>query len=97
MGQKTNREFYNAWLRLTKREGPFIVSGDISVFGYVAFVENNGKLQLAEGELGVLSSVKTYMSHPTAIPAIFFKYKITGDTQAGIKLVLKETGILMQD
>jgi len=92
MGQKTNREFYNAWLRLTKRGGPLVVEGDISVFGYVAFVENNGRLQLAEGELGVLSSAKTYINHPTAIPAIFFKYKITGDAQAGIKLVLKEAG-----
>lgn len=92
MGKSTNRQFYNKWRSLTKKSGPLVVSGNKTCFGYVAFVMNNNRLVLSEGEFGILGEAKLEYKTPTPIPAVFYKFGVTGDLQGGLKLKLKEIG-----
>nr|WP_304216718.1 chitobiase/beta-hexosaminidase C-terminal domain-containing protein [Fredinandcohnia onubensis] len=95
VGRSTNRDFYNSYRSLIKKNSGFVIKGDQTIFGYVDVVNTRDGYRLAEGQVVVLQTAGFDMRYrfPPA-PVAYMKFGVTGSLQTGLKLQLKEAGSL---
>lgn len=96
--KKGPKEFIKKYSKqLTKRkETPlFFQKGTLNTFGYIKYQQANGEYKFAEGKLYLVCNFPEILEFKYNIPScpvVYFRFGISGDVNAGLKLEAEEMG-----
>lgn len=69
----------------------FGLDSDVTFVGYMTIGVVNNKLVLKEGEIGLIGQVYQSWVYPI-ISAVVFRIELSGSVEAGLKMILRESG-----
>ena len=67
------------------------LNSDVTFVGYMTIGVVNNKLVLKEGEIGLIGQVYQSWVYPI-ISAVVFRIELSGSVEAGLKMILRESG-----